>query len=105
MPIKTEANRILRSISPDMSKGQILELVFQAIPETELFTAEDVALTLGWATNTVRSKAAKYNIGQKANDDKGRGKERRFYTHKDINIFRQIPSNPVGRPRKELLGD
>jgi len=80
-----------------MTKEEILSLVNEAIPETELLTAEDMALELGWAKNTVRSKGAKYNIGQKAGDQ-GRGKER-FYSHKDIAKFRAISRRKVGRPR------
>lgn len=97
MSLVTQANRILRSIKPDMSKDEILSLVSEAIPETEFLTAEDMALALGWATNTVRSKAAKYNIGQKASDQ-GRGKER-FYSHRDFFKFLAIPTRKVGRPR------
>lgn len=97
MPLITRANRILRSIKSEMSKEEILSLVSEAIPETEFLTAEDMALALGWAKNTVRSKAAKYNIGQKASEQ-GRGKER-FYSHYDLVKFRAIPTRKVGRPR------
>lgn len=90
------AKKILETISPQMTKAQILDLVQQAINDLPLLDKHDMAQRLSCTPSAVRAAAQRSDIGQRLEGSRGQ----RIFAPSDEARLRAIMPGRGGRPKR-----